>query len=55
VIERLRELEVIRETTGGQRNRRYEFARYLELFESANEVAPTGPRDRTGAASSEEE
>ncbi|MFO0562448.1 MAG: Fic family protein [Polyangiales bacterium] len=55
VIERLRELDVIRETTGGQRNRRYEFTRYLELFESANEVAPTGPRDRTAAASSGEE
>ncbi len=35
LIEQLVKMEVLRETTGGLRNRRYEYAPYLALFESA--------------------
>ena len=34
LIEQLTALGLLRETTGGQRNRQYEYAPYLRLFES---------------------
>jgi hypothetical protein len=33
LLKQFEELGIVKETTGGQRNRRYEYAPYLALFE----------------------
>lgn len=35
LVEQFVKLEILKETTGGQRNRRYAYSRYLDLFESS--------------------
>src|SRR4029079_389087 len=35
LIEQFVTLEILKETTGGQRNRRYAYSQYLDLFESS--------------------
>ena len=41
-VARLGELGILQETTGYKRNRRFSFAPYLALFESAAPAAPPG-------------
>ncbi|HEY6333594.1 MAG TPA: Fic family protein [Blastocatellia bacterium] len=40
LVERLVELQILKETTGGRRNRRYAYGPYLVLFESPEESEP---------------
>ena len=35
LLKKFAELKIVKETTGGQRNRRFEYSPYLALFESA--------------------
>jgi Fic family protein len=43
LVEQLQKLRLLKETTGGQRNRRYRYAPYLALFESEEETSKTAP------------
>ncbi len=43
LVEQLQKLRLLKETTGGQRNRRYRYAPYLALFESEGETSKTAP------------
>lgn len=43
LVEQLQKLRLLKETTGGLRNRRYRYASYLALFESEEEASKTAP------------
>ena len=48
LVEQLAALEILKETTGAQRNRRYAYAPYLALFESsATHDSGKGPETKT--------
>jgi hypothetical protein len=53
LVEQFQNLGLLREMSGGQRNRRYAFLPYLNLFSEPEDLSPSGqPMQTTEAAHS---